>query len=82
MPSDLLRHSRLSALLETGAARSVRQAHGLTLSVFAAEIGVTPAALSRWELGQRRPRRASALRYLDALEQLTGRGARGVAGDG
>lgn len=71
--TDLRRLARINALLESGAGRSIRQAHGLPLSAFADEIGVSPAALSRWELGQRKPRREAALRYLDALEQLTGR---------
>lgn len=75
MTSETLRITRLNALLASGAARSIRLHHGLTLEVLAADLGVTPAALSRWEQGRRRPRRAAALRYLATLEQLTGRAA-------
>ena len=72
MPSETVRLSRVRALLDSGAARTIREAHGLSLAELAADVGVTAAALVRWELRQRRPRRAAALRYLEVLEQLTG----------
>lgn len=73
MTRDALRLTRLNALLESGAARTIRTANGLSLRVLAAEIGCTPAALVRWELGSRKPRPTFALKYLEILEQLTGR---------
>ncbi len=73
MASDIVRYSRIRALLDTGAARDLRVAHGVPLAAFANQMGVSEAALSRWERGQRRPRQETALRYLDCLEQLTGR---------
>ena len=65
---DLVEMRRLVA---TGEARARRRHAGLSLSEVAATIGVTPAAVSRWENDHRRPtRHASALAYADLLKQL------------
>jgi len=73
---ELLRLSRVHTLIDTGAARLIREQSGLRLGDLADQLEVSPAALSRWETGHRRPRRVVALRYLDQLETLTGRRAR------
>jgi transcriptional regulator with XRE-family HTH domain len=65
---DLVEMRRLVA---TGEARARRQRAGLSLAEVAATIGVTPAAISRWENDHRRPtRHASALAYADLLKRL------------
>ena len=65
---DLVEMRRLVA---TGEARSRRRRAGLSLAEVAATIGVTPAAISRWENDHRRPtRHASSLAYADLLKRL------------
>lgn len=65
---DLVEMRRLVA---SGEARARRQRAGLSLAEVAGTIGVTPAAVSRWENDRRRPtRHASALAYADLLKQL------------
>ena len=73
VPSELIALSRLHALLQSGGARAIRVAAGLSLAAVAGPVGVSAAALSRYENGLRRPRPAVALRYLRVLESLTGR---------
>jgi len=40
------------------------------LADVAADLGVDPATLSRWESGRSRPRRDAALRWLSVLLEL------------
>jgi transcriptional regulator with XRE-family HTH domain len=61
---------RARQLADSTHPRRLRQAAGLSLADLAEMIEVEPASLSRWETGQGRPRRESALRWLDALEAL------------
>ena len=65
---DLIRVRRMAA---TGAARAIRETSELSLSEFAAAVGVHKTTIFRWETGARRPRGAAAERYLRALEELT-----------
>ena len=61
----------LRRMLSSGEARARRERFGLSLSEVAAVVGVSPAAVSRWETGLRRPtRHAGALAYHDLLQQL------------
>ncbi len=61
----------LRKMLASGEARARRQRFGLSLSEVAAVVGVSSAAVSRWETGLRRPtRHAGALAYHDLLQQL------------
>lgn len=62
--------TRVRRLTSSGAARSIRQAAGLSQSELAGSIAVCPSTLHRWEVGERRPTGALALRYLDALDRL------------
>lgn len=50
--------------------RAVREASGISLRTMAGALGTNPGELSRWERGITRPRPASALAWLDAVELL------------
>jgi DNA-binding XRE family transcriptional regulator len=50
--------------------RALREAAGATLLDVGRAVGVTPQAISNWELGHRTPRGALLKRYLDALAIL------------
>jgi DNA-binding transcriptional regulator YiaG len=50
--------------------RGIRTAAGVTQADIAAPLGVTRAAVSRWELGEREPRGALLEAYLSLLERL------------
>jgi transcriptional regulator with XRE-family HTH domain len=63
---------RARALAATGEGRRRREAAGLSIRELAAAIGVDAPTLSRWELGRMRPRRASALRWLAILDEVSG----------
>jgi transcriptional regulator with XRE-family HTH domain len=58
-------------LARTGNARTLRESAGLSISEVARELGVSPAAVSRWERGQRVPRGASAERWARLLRQVS-----------
>lgn len=57
----------------SGMARALRVEAGLTQAEVAREVGVTAAAVCRWESGKRLPRSAAAERYGEFLERLGGR---------
>lgn len=61
---------RTRKLIQTGRARAIRQAAGVSQDLIARRVGVTPSAVNRWELGRREPRPDLARRYLRALEEL------------
>ena len=50
--------------------RVIREASGLSLRDMAAEIGVNPATLARWERGKFLPRRSAAIRWARLLDDL------------
>jgi transcriptional regulator with XRE-family HTH domain len=50
--------------------RALRLEARLSLAELAEELGVTPAAISRWETGKRRPRQPAFDRYAQLLERL------------
>lgn len=58
-------------LLQTGEARRIREAAGLSLQEVGEVVGTSSAALSRWETGQRRPTGRAALRYARLLGRLS-----------
>ena len=70
MASDALALSRARGLAASGEARERRLAARLSIAELAAEVGVAPATVSRWESGQRRPRGAAAIRYERLLDDL------------
>lgn len=69
----------LAMLLEAREAASsgrgvrVRIAAGVSQGEVAAAVGVTPACISRWEAGERRPRGEPAARYAQVLRDLAER---------
>lgn len=62
--------ARVRALCRSGWARKVRLEAGVTLGEVGRDCGVSESAVHRWETGQRRPRGAEAVRYLEVLESL------------
>lgn len=52
-----------------------RKSRGLTLKQFAEMIGVSEAAVSRWESDKRQPRRDAAQKLRDLVEQTNGHAA-------
>jgi DNA-binding transcriptional regulator YiaG len=71
---DLLKLANVRAACQSGAARSLRIAAGLTLREVADAVGVAVGTLYRWETYQRRPRNSdAALRYGILLEELAER---------
>jgi DNA-binding transcriptional regulator YiaG len=52
---------------QSGRGREVRKAGGLTVAELAALVEVSPAAVCRWEIGDRRPTGVRAVRYALAL---------------
>jgi transcriptional regulator with XRE-family HTH domain len=68
--------SELALLIEgrtaasTGRGERLREAAGLNQSELARLVGVTPAALNRWEAGARTPSGESAVAYAKALRKI------------
>ncbi|MGH2787214.1 MAG: helix-turn-helix domain-containing protein [Actinomycetota bacterium] len=56
-------------LCRSGQARAIREAH-LSQVEAALSVGVSPAALSRWEAGLRVPQGEAAVRYAALLRSL------------
>ncbi len=68
----LIRRVKAARLPAPDERRKIRLSAGVSLEELAAELGVTPGAVSRWELGQSEPRTKNALAYralLDALKK-------------
>lgn len=54
----------------SGRARRIRQAARFNQSDMARLVGVTPAAVNRWEAGERVPRESEAIAFAKALRRL------------
>jgi DNA-binding transcriptional regulator YiaG len=67
---DLERLVAVRARCRTGEAAQLRTAAGLSQSDVARTLGVSPAAINRWERGPRSPSGTAALRYASLLEML------------
>jgi DNA-binding transcriptional regulator YiaG len=65
----------LPALLESGRARQLRENAGLSSPEMARQLDVSPAAVTRWEQGVRRPLGANARKYARLLSRLAAREA-------
>jgi DNA-binding transcriptional regulator YiaG len=63
----------LPALLESGRARQIRETAGLSSPALARQLDVSPAAVTRWETGTRRPLGANARKYARLLSRLAER---------
>ncbi len=68
--TEVVELSRCRSLVASGAARSIREAAGLSLSEVAGAVGVSKAAIMLWERGDRVPRGAPALAYGRLLQEL------------
>jgi transcriptional regulator with XRE-family HTH domain len=58
-------------LARNGNARVIREGAGLSASEIARELGVSPAAVSRWERGERSPRGKAAEEWAALLRRLS-----------
>ena len=70
-PSDLAAIARIRADLKSGAARSAREASGVSATEFAKTIGVSRQAVAAWEAGKSVPSASHALAYGKALAAVT-----------
>lgn len=70
----------LGRRLGHGRGRMVREAADLSLRDLAATVGVSVAALSRWERGEERPSRAAAVRWACAITDIEAALAESVDG--
>lgn len=61
-------HAR--ALARSGAARTIREAAGVSLGELAGALGIAKSTLWRWEAGARSPRGDLAIDYAAALGRL------------
>jgi transcriptional regulator with XRE-family HTH domain len=68
----LLETVRAAQLPAPAMRRMIRTAAGVTLNEVAAEIGVTPMTVLRWERGETEPRRDRAIAYRQLLDGLRG----------
>lgn len=57
-------------LVESGAARSIREAARVSQPEVARTVRVDTSTISRWESGQRLPKGRAALRYAAVLQAL------------
>jgi transcriptional regulator with XRE-family HTH domain len=72
---DALLLAQTRQLLREGRARSVRQSAGLSQTEVGQVVGVSGAAVSRWEQGSRFPRSGAGLRDARLLHSLAKLGA-------
>jgi transcriptional regulator with XRE-family HTH domain len=69
-PEELVELRDVRAFVRTGRARQARLRAGLSLREVAESVGVSDAAVSRWEVADRTPRGLPAVRYWRLLQQL------------
>ena len=77
--TELVQLAAVRSLADSGRARSIRRAAGISLLEVANAVGVRPSTISRWESGQRAPRGDAALRYARLLHRLATREVGGTA---
>ena len=61
------RITELNKLIASGEARKLRLAAGMSLENVGSDVGVTAAAVFRWESGERRPRGRNVIAYHQCL---------------
>ncbi len=71
-----LSRARRTLTSTPSAVRNLRKRALLTQAEVGAALGVTHAAVSQWEAGNRVPRGDQAVRLLQLLEEATGEGSR------
>lgn len=67
---DVLLIAKARRLSQSGEARNLREAAGLSIREVAGAIGGSPSAVWRWENGQRQPRGQAAAAWARLLEDL------------
>lgn len=67
---ETIQLSKVRALTASGMARSIRISAKLSLPEVAEAVGVSAAAVYRWEKDERRPTGEAAIRYLVFLTKL------------
>jgi hypothetical protein len=72
---DLVDLAEVRQMTIDGRARQIRRQNRLTLREIGESCGVTGAAISRWELGERIPRSEPGRRYAALILALARRGA-------
>ena len=65
--------ARIRALVESGAAKSIRVSADVTTGEVARDAELDPSTIWRYENGHRRPRGDAARRYLRVLEEISAR---------
>jgi transcriptional regulator with XRE-family HTH domain len=70
---DLFSNARLRCLPEPWERREIREDAGITQLELAEVLGVSRAALSRWESGNREPSRRFATEYAAVLREIVNR---------
>ena len=68
--TDLQKIAEAHVALATGQARELRKALRMSVLDLGATVGVSGAAISRWECGKRTPQGETALKYARVLEVL------------
>ena len=61
---------RLERLVKSGQARQLRESARFSCIQVADRLGVSPATVTRWELGQRTPRGRLLSRYVRLLDEM------------
>jgi DNA-binding transcriptional regulator YiaG len=75
MPNPIDELIELPGLISSGTARSLRERAGLTTVAVGRQLDVSPATISKWELGLRLPQGANARKYARLLSRLAARDA-------
>jgi DNA-binding transcriptional regulator YiaG len=68
--SDLARISWVRSLAQSGVAKSIRKAAGISIPELSRAVPCSVSTLWRWEEGQRRPSGKLAIAYAQALDAL------------
>ena len=67
---DVVSIAKARVLIDSGTARTVRTAAGLSLRQMASALNVDPSSVYRWETGERKPRGERAVAYAALLRDL------------
>lgn len=68
--SETLDLVELDRLARSGDARRIRRTARVPVRTLAADLGVTPATVNRWETGKIAPSRANAVAWLRLLRDI------------
>jgi transcriptional regulator with XRE-family HTH domain len=68
--NQLVKQAKFRRLPPTDERRRIRESAGVTQAELGVALGVSSAAIARWENGSRRPGRRVAQSYAEALRRL------------